>query len=237
MPDRFLPTDGGTIDLAGIDSWTFGAVPYGGELYRDEHPIPSGIGETFTGSYVGCCWGAGSATVREYYNATLDQYFIANMEPDIDALESGIIEGWQSVGTQFRAWTSSWGDGDLPLSPPPGPLCRYFIPPASHFFSASSDECDEIAQAFPDFVLEIRDAFYAYLPDATTGACPSVREENTAFSFGPVTLQPVYRLWNARLDTNHRFTTSRTSRDRMITLGWVSEGYGPDGVAMCVSAQ
>ena len=236
MPDRFLPTGGGTIDFAGIDRWTFGALPRGGEIYRDEHPIPSGIAETFTGTYVGCCWGT-TAGVREYYNAILDQYFMSSMEPDIDALESGRIPGWQKLGTLFRAWSDSWGNGDLPLSPPPVPVCRYFIPPASHFFSASVDECADIARIFPEFVLETRDAFYAYLPDATTGACPSVVEASAILSFGPIPLQPLYRLWNARRDTNHRFTTSRASRDRMIQEGWISEGYGPDGVALCVSSQ
>ncbi len=30
MPERFLPTDGGTIDLNGQDPWTFDALPTDG---------------------------------------------------------------------------------------------------------------------------------------------------------------------------------------------------------------
>jgi chorismate synthase len=43
----------------------------------------------------------------------------------------------------------------------------------------------------------------------------------------------VYREWNRRPDTNHRYTTSKAERDRMVALGGVAEGYGPDAVAMC----
>ena len=42
-----------------------------------------------------------------------------------------------------------------------------------------------------------------------------------------------YRVWDARADTNHRYTTSRTIRDQMVAMGWVAEGYGPDSVIMC----
>jgi hypothetical protein len=47
-------------------------------------------------------------------------------------------------------------------------------------------------------------------------------------------LTPVYRLWNQRPDTNHRYTTSQFQQLEFMKLGWMSEGYGPDGVAMCV---
>jgi len=58
------------------------------------------------------------------------------------------------------------------------------------------------------------------LPDTATGACP------------PRT-SPVYRLWNGRAATNHRYTTQRAIRDVMIGAGWIQEGYGASGVAMC----
>jgi hypothetical protein len=43
----------------------------------------------------------------------------------------------------------------------------------------------------------------------------------------------VYRLWNARFDSNHRYTTDGGERDRLLSRGYVGEGYGPDAVAMC----
>ena len=45
--------------------------------------------------------------------------------------------------------------------------------------------------------------------------------------------QPVYRIWNRRPDTNHRYTTSPAVRDAMVAAGGVAEGYGPGAVAMC----
>lgn len=44
---------------------------------------------------------------------------------------------------------------------------------------------------------------------------------------------PVYRLWNQRDDSNHRYATSAAIKDEMLAAGYVSEGYGPDGVVMC----
>ena len=65
-------------------------------------------------------------------------------------------------------------------------------------------------------------------PPTATGKCPQPQ------GLGLPRLAPVYRLWNARTLTNHRFTTSAAQREAMIAGGWVSEGVGPLGVAMCV---
>jgi hypothetical protein len=70
------------------------------------------------------------------------------------------------------------------------------------------------------FDFETASAFYVDLPDLDTGACPT----------GTV---PVYRLWDNRVDTNHRYTTSTAIRDQMLAKGYLAEGYGPDSVAMC----
>jgi hypothetical protein len=43
----------------------------------------------------------------------------------------------------------------------------------------------------------------------------------------------VYRVWNNRADTNHRYTTDRAARDAMVAAGWIAEGYGNDAVIMC----
>jgi hypothetical protein len=60
------------------------------------------------------------------------------------------------------------------------------------------------------------------LPDTGTGACAG----------GDV---PVYRLWNGRTDSNHRYTTSPAVKATMLAQGYVAEGYGPDQVAMCAA--
>jgi len=58
------------------------------------------------------------------------------------------------------------------------------------------------------------------VPESATGHCAS----------GTV---PVYRLWNARASGNHRYTIDPAIRRDMLAAGWISEGYGPGGVAMC----
>jgi hypothetical protein len=43
----------------------------------------------------------------------------------------------------------------------------------------------------------------------------------------------VYRLWNQRVDSNHRYTTDPAIKAQMIAKGYVAEGYGPDAIMMC----
>jgi len=166
---------------------------------------------------------AATVTVVEFYNATLDHYFISPLQDDIDALDSGRISGWNRTGYNFTAY------GTAAEVAGASPVCRYYIPPQhgdSHFFSASPDECAAVAarvQTDPNYsgyILETPAAFFAPLPDLSTGACPA----------GFV---PVFRLWNQRADSNHRYTADPAIRAQMIARGYASEGYGPLGVAWC----
>jgi hypothetical protein len=61
--------------------------------------------------------------------------------------------------------------------------------------------------------------FAAALPDLASGDC--------------ATGIPVYRLWNGRADSNHRYTTDPATRVSMLSRGYVAEGYGVYGVAFC----
>ncbi|MBA3777092.1 MAG: hypothetical protein H0X11_11735 [Betaproteobacteria bacterium] len=49
----------------------------------------------------------------------------------------------------------------------------------------------------------------------------------------PADTRRVYRVWNNRADSNHRYTTDRTIREAMVAKGGVAEGYGVVGVSMC----
>ena len=156
-------------------------------------------------------------TVVEFYNAGQDHYFMTAAAADMTALDSGHLVGWQRTGYTFASAPTLTN-----------PVCRFYIPPAygdSHFFSASPAECAEVQTKFPQFVYETSDAMRANVPDVITGACAA-----------PATT-PEYRVWDKRVDTNHRYTTSREVRDVMVAKGWVPEGYGPDAVAMCVVPQ
>ncbi|MET0441194.1 MAG: hypothetical protein ABW071_04340 [Casimicrobiaceae bacterium] len=158
------------------------------------------------------------ASVVEYYNAALDRFFISADAPEIEALDSGRFVGWTRTGATFDVYPS-FVSGTAPV-------CRFYLPPTygdSHFFSASRDECAAVAAQFPAFMLEDSDVMHVGLPDPITGACrPGERA--------------VFRLWNGRSAANHRYTTSAATRDAMIAAAWISEGYGPEGVAMCAAS-
>ena len=223
MPELFLPTDGGTIDLDGQDPWTFEPLPTNGttKLLRSGATAPAMVHSFASGTWV---MFFEFTNVIEYYALALDHYFMSGSQPDIDALESGRIPGWVETGYQLGALTvpipqyccSTYGQVAVPV-------CRFYIPPPanSHFFSAFAEECDAITAKFPSLVLETATAFYVYLPNAATGECP--------YPF-----RPVYRVWNQRVDTNHRFISDDLDRRlQMLAKGWVPEGRGPLGVAWC----
>lgn len=160
---------------------------------------------------------AGSATVDviEYYNASQDHYFMSSLQADIDALDSGQLKGWARTGRFFEAYPQATTGAS--------PVCRFYMPPAqgdSHFYSASPTECTQTRIKFPKFIEESSAVMYIELPDTTTGACPA----------GDVA---VYRVWDNRVDSNHRYTTDPAVRAQMLAKGWVAEGYGPDQVIMC----
>ncbi len=170
--------------------------------------------------------------VYEYYNAGTDHYFVTGDAAEIALLETLTTGDWQRLGDAPAFMAFDFAAKVLHVAAANAqaqPVCRFFIPPASHFLSASKAECDVVAATYPAFVHETSSSFYAWVPDAATGSCPEMSMKIGGFDFAPV-----YRLWNARADTNHRLTTSRSERAAMIEQGWVPEGYGPDGVAMCV---
>lgn len=158
---------------------------------------------------------APTASVVEYYWAARDHYFISADASEIATLDGAPPGGWTRTGLGFGAFGAPSAGAN--------PVCRFYLPPPygdSHYFSASPAECAAVRAKYPQFVHETPSAFYIGLPDTTTGACPA----------GTV---PVYRLWNNRADTNHRYTTSTTIRNQFVAKGYVPEGYGTPPVAMC----
>jgi DNA-binding beta-propeller fold protein YncE len=181
-------------------------------------PASSGRAESATYAAVIARPAPAKAAAVEYYNAALDHYFVSALAADIAALDSGALRGWTRTGLAFNAY----------LEPAAGasPVCRFYLPPQSgdsHFYSASPAECAEVRARFPSFVLEAADVMHVALPDTASGACP------------PDTVR-VYRLWNNRADSNHRYTTDPNVKAQMLARGYVAEGYGPDAVIMCAAA-
>lgn len=151
--------------------------------------------------------------VIEFYNATLDHYFITWMTNEIRDLDTGVHPGWARTGNAFKAYaTPQTGTS---------PVCRFYIPPAlgdSHFFGRGQKECDDTATKFPTFDVEDPAFMQMYLPVA--GVCPANTTE-------------VYRVFSNRSDANHRYMTDKAVRQTMVDRGWLPEGDGPNLVVMC----
>ena len=229
LPARFLAVRGATIDFAGVDRVTYAALPTDGDnaWYRDASLKAATVRKGCPAiGFLGCGhqqlltpleWWIGAV---EYHNASRDHYFVTALADEIEALDAGRVAGWSRTGQTFGVGGGSLWDDWVGQ-----PVCRFYIPPDlgdSHFFSVLSQECDAIESLFPRLVLETRKAFFAARPNPVSGDCLN----------GGV---PLYRLWNQRSDSNHRYTKSLQIRDEMITRGYLPEGFGPLGAAMCVA--
>jgi hypothetical protein len=160
--------------------------------------------------------------VVEFYNGTLDDYFITANPAEIQDLDNGVHPGWTRTGLRFLAYANP---STAPASAQP--VCRFYVAPAygdSHFYSASPAECAATAQKFAaQWVYESPTVFYILLPDTTTGACPSGS-------------RGIFRFLNDANGLHHRYTPEVDVRDSIIADGgWTQEGYGtpPDAPVMC----
>jgi len=162
-----------------------------------------------------------NATVVEYYRSDVDHYFMTASPHEQAMLDQGIHVGWARTGRAFLAWT------DPQLAPASArAVCRFLGRPEagldSHFYSAFAGECADVALRFPEaWLLESSSVFYVDAPDAT-GACAQGTD-------------PVYRVYNNRSDVNHRYVNSLDDRATMLARGWIAEGSGSVGVALCAA--
>jgi hypothetical protein len=146
------------------------------------------------------------ALVVEYYNPSLDHYFITAEPAEMAMLDAGVIvPGWHRTGLAFKG---------RPAGSPFGlAACRFFgtpgIGPNSHFYTTDAAECAKVKA----------DPFWTY--------------ENIAFNVQAAELEmcgsdriPVIRLYNNGMggQANHRYTTSRSETGQMAANGWIVEG-------------
>jgi hypothetical protein len=170
----------------------------------------------------------GIVTVVEYYNPALDHYFMTSLESEINLCNASLppCEGWVRTGETFR--TDAPGRYLVDDNPTFGPVCRLFndsyAGTSTHFYALQGLGCEETLADFPDWRLETPELFDAVSVDAD-GICPEAR-----FSL------PIYRVFNNGMGgaPNHRYTTKYAIVQAMVAKGWVSEGYGPLGVVMCI---
>jgi len=146
------------------------------------------------------------ALIVEYYNPTLDHYFITAEPAEMAMLDAGVVvPGWRRTGLAFKG---------RPAGSPFGlAACRFFgtpgLGPNSHFYTTDAVECAKV-KADPFWTYE-GIAFNAQPPAA--GDCFSDRI-------------PVVRLYNNGTggQANHRYTTSRSEGAAMQANGWIVEG-------------
>ena len=155
------------------------------------------------------------AAVIEFYNASLDHYFITHIPSEIAILDAGAqIKGWARTGQSFNAFPVAGVSTS--------PVCRFYIPPGkgdSHFYGRGTTECNDTATKNPSFINEDPQFFHVALP--TQGSCP-------------VGMINVYRVFSNRADANHRYMIDRALRDQMVSeRHWLAEGDGADLVVMC----
>ena len=152
----------------------------------------------------------------EYY---LDHYFMTADPGEMNLLDSGHFTGWQRTGMGFNVLAPA------DATPMSVPVCRLYGNPDyglnTHFYSASPAECADTLRNWPaQWALESSNVFRMALPDMMSGACP-------------VGTMSVFRTWNQRADTNHRYTTDPAIQMGMMIHGGMAESYGNPPVVMC----
>jgi len=143
--------------------------------------------------------------------------FLTSAREEIDKLDRG-KEWWHS---DISFWVYPPGAA----VPGTTAVCRFFGRPEAgldaHFFSASSDECIQVAERFSSaWQLEAFEVFRVVPPNSATGVCPG----GTA---------PVWRAFMPVGDAYHQYTTSAEVARQLASSGWILEGSGPDRIAMC----
>lgn len=150
----------------------------------------------------------------EFYNTARDRYFLTADADEAALLDGGLEPGWRRTGQSFKMYRERQSDGRGRY------MCRFASIPSgldSHFLTVNAGECDDVLESGawqPEY-----SATEAGHPDTLSGECPD-------------RMLPVYRLWNPR-NGDHRWTTDSALRADLIARGWIPEGYGNLGIAMC----
>jgi hypothetical protein len=241
MPERFLAVQGGTLSFAGLDTWTYPALPTDGShaLYRDgttKLAIVFGELHCPQQQYGLCASGiAVSAPLVhavEYRDVFNDARFVTAEAAAIGLIDAGGSPGWVRTGREFDVGGGAVTYLSVEYTYIGSPVCRVRIPMdngVSYFYSLAQDEC-EVAAHEPGAVVETTAAFYAQSPDWKAGTCAPL----PGFIDGDIDTRPVYRVSSPQSAFDTRLTTDVAERDALLAVGWKKSGFGPDGTALCV---
>lgn len=179
-----------------------------------QQSIATGFDDHLTIDYSGVLPAtAGEVIVDEFYNTIIRHYGLLAKESDKQIVDQGRAgPGWERTGFRFKGYSVP-GPAELrPASQ--APVCRYYHPVVNtHFYSAEQSDCDIVRSIGGTF-----EGIEFWIARAAGTSCPAGT-------------QAVTRLYNNRwreLDSNHRYTTSRSEVRRMAGEGWSDEG-----VVMC----
>lgn len=171
-----------------------------------------------------------AVTVVEYYNATLDAYFITGRAAEKAALD-GVPGDFRRTGMQFSATAAT----SAPAAAGDARICRFYVSvptPASaftssHFYGREGIDCETLlAQLPPSFSYEGFDFTVANPVTPGVAGLPLACLGNA-----PVRVYRVFRAGANGRTGNHRYVTSSATYEGMIATGWTGEG-----VAFCVTA-
>lgn len=150
--------------------------------------------------------GPGEQTAVEYYNASLDHYFMTSIPAEISVLDTQVIPGWQRTGYAFNVYSLDAGAGVA--------ACRFFgvpgVGPNTHFVTILPNECNDVMHN-PLWIFE--GLVFAADPPDGGGDCQANRV-------------PVVRMYNNGKggQANHRYLTSHREVAAMLLEGWIVEG-------------
>ena len=159
-----------------------------------------------------------TVTVIEYYNQSLDAYFITARPNEQTLLDS--TAGFSRTGTRFVANAAADATSSQTR------ICRFYVSGvspfvSSHFYGAEKTDCALIQANLPaGFSFEGYD--FAVTAADMIGMCPAANKV------------PIYRAFRSAANgktPNHRYTASLSEYNAMIALGWAGEG-----VVYCTSA-
>ena len=160
-----------------------------------------------------------AADVVEFYNTTLDNYFITADPIEAAAVDNGAAgPGWARTGDTFGAGGNA-------------AVCRFYGSqspgPNSHFYTVSAAECDSLKQLQAATPATQKRWNFESLDFVSTPATAGVGASTCGVGF-----TPVYRAYNNGIvrgvDSNHRITSSAAAIAEVVARGWISEG-----VVMC----
>jgi len=145
----------------------------------------------------------------EFFNASMDHYFLTAVPEEADAIDKGAVGGgWVRTGFAFHVYGA---DVDAPGALP---VCRFFgtsgLGPDAHFFTADAAEC-ALVKANPRWFYE-GIAFRSAVPSG--GSCAA----------GTAAVVRFYRPGLVVRDSRHRYVRDAAEIARMRSAGWIEEG-------------